>query len=168
LTSGEAVLYYVLVEKRSTPPAPAHSTGAYPANRPGPECPGPASVPGALLAPGALPSGPVYFHGSPYRLEAIRPPAETGVCREADRRHSREVVFLTDDVRLALEYAGRDGFVYQVAPAGAALPYSDPEGKKQVRSGIFVAPAAEILRTWSVSRKRNRPVQLRLAKGGVA
>ena len=156
----------MLVEKRSTLAAPAHSTGAYPANRPGPECPGPASVPGASEAPGALPSGPVYFHGSPFRLGEIRPPAETGVCREVDRRHSRGVVFLTDDIRLALEYAGRDGFVYEVSPAGLASSYSDPGGKKAVRSGIFVSPAAEILRTWSVSRKRNRPVQLRLEKGG--
>ena len=108
--------------------------------------------------------GSVLYHGSPYRLETIRPPAETGVCREADRRHSRNVVFVTDDIRLAFEYAGRDGFVYQVSPTGAAVPYVDPEGKKQVRSGIFVAPAAEILRTWTVSRRRNRPVQLRLAK----
>ncbi len=158
----------MLVEKRSTPPAPAHSTGAYPANRPGPECPGPASVPGASEAPGALPSsGPVvFFHGSPFRLGEIRPPAETGVCREVDRRHSREVVFLTTDIRLALEYAGRDGFVYRVSPTGAVSSYSDPEGKKIVRSGIFVSPAATVLRVWSVSRKRNRPVQLRLEKGG--
>ena len=153
----------MLVEQRTTPTAP-HLPGANPAKAPGLGCPGPATAPGASEAPGALPSGPAYFHGSPFRLERILPPAETGVCREADRRHSRSVVFLTDDLRLALEYAGRDGFVYEVAPTGAPSSYSDPEGKKQVRSGIFVSPAAEILRTWSVSRKRNRPVQLRLEK----
>jgi len=158
----------VLVERRTTPAAPEDSAGAIPAYQPERLCSGPATAPGASEAPGALPSsGPVvFFHGSPFRLERILPPAETGVCREVDRRHSREVVFLTDDIRLALEYAGRDGFVYQVSPTGLASPYSDPERKKKVRSGIFVSPAAEILRTWSVSRKRNRPVQLRLEKGG--
>ena len=49
------MLYYALVERQTTPTAPAHSTGAYPANRPGQSGPGPAIVPGVPNAPGALP-----------------------------------------------------------------------------------------------------------------
>ena len=55
MTSGEAVLYYALVDKKTTLAAPAHSTGANPACQPGQSGPGPAIVPGVPNAPGALP-----------------------------------------------------------------------------------------------------------------
>ena len=89
MTSGEAVLYYALVERQTTPTAPAHSTGAYPANRPGQSGPGPAIVPGALGAPGALP-----FHEIGLRPDGL----DTDITENLGGREMEKILNLTQHV----------------------------------------------------------------------
>jgi len=101
-----------------------------------------------------------WYHGSPNRItnRVIRPTASN---READRKHSRSVVFITPDIRLALQYAGRTGHLYQVAPAEIPVKYHDPDGIKIIREESYTTSRARIVRAWEINKHRNCPAKLR-------
>lgn len=70
----------------------------------------------------------ILYHGSKYLVDKLLPPSDTGMIRpgEEDRTHHRDVIFLTTSLKMALSYAGPEGYVY-VASCGNPREYNKHE-----------------------------------------
>ncbi len=114
------------------------------------------------------------YHGSPVRVDRLIPPSLTGNFRpgEEGRSEFSDVIFLTSDRQMALNYAGPNGYLYVVdveqpsqykaMVAGCAAKMKRISRKKfdSLREDVFVAPADELKYKARFSVKkggRNKP-----------
>lgn len=99
----------------------------------------------------------MLYHGSPHKFSSFDIPIRTGNIRE-ERSHHRDVVFLTNKIQLALEYAGKTGFLYLVDSKEARVYNQVGKKKPTVNKSVFVARPDKIsikLCLQLLPRKRN-------------
>lgn len=104
----------------------------------------------------------IVWHGSKYKFDKFLSPEESGNIRpsEEGRRVNRDVVFLTTNPAIAMQYAGNGGLVYEVETSENNLT---PLKQSRILSGVCRKPkncaaniyvarptALNIVATWQV------------------
>ncbi|PID52264.1 MAG: hypothetical protein CR972_03200 [Candidatus Moraniibacteriota bacterium] len=86
-----------------------------------------------------------FYHGCPKNVDKLLPPDITGEIRpgEEDRRKFKDVIFLTNDIEKAIEYAGPEGVVFltnaiatQYKPVASDI--LNPKKAQSVQDDIYI------------------------------
>ena len=112
----------------------------------------------------------MYFHGSKYRFDQFRAPIDSGIIRpsEEKRRVNLDVVFLSTNPELAMQYAGNGGYVYEVEANTVKSLRATREDSalcrnpKTVDPSIYVAAPldVEIIAVWQVIKHKRHNTAL--------
>jgi len=106
-----------------------------------------------------------FYHGCPKDVDKLLPSDITGEIRtgEEKRRGFRDVVFLTDDIDKAVEYAGPEGVVFITDSIAAqykliASDILNSKKAKSVKDDIYVALPEDIkiVAKWRKEKGRKR------------
>jgi hypothetical protein len=109
-----------------------------------------------------------FYHGSPKDVDKLLPSSITGEIRpgEEKRRGFRDVIFLTNNIKKAICYAGPKGTVFLTDSTAAqykpiASTVLNPKKAKSVEDDIYVALPEDIkiVAKWhkETGRKRGEP-----------
>ncbi len=109
-----------------------------------------------------------YYHGSPYNVDKLEATENTNNIRpgEEGRRAFRDVIFLTTTFDKAIEFAGPNGFVYEVQADAynyreVAAQILSPKKRLSLEPDIFVALPNDIkiVKKYAKNERRRNEVQ---------